>query len=123
MHWDVVLRARAIENTCYVLGSTQLVPASVGLSVVVDPFGIVLGTCVETEGIVTARITAARVADVRRTLPALEHRRYRATAAVCRLPLVAWRALSPDGAVPRALSGVDRPCWGRGRATAGADAP
>lgn len=76
MHWELLLRARAIENTCYVLGSSQPPPASVGLTMVIDPFGLVAGTCAETEGIVVTRISQNRLDEVRAIVPSLEHQRY-----------------------------------------------
>lgn len=76
MHWETLLRARAIENTCYVLGSSQPPPASVGLTMIVDPFGLVASTCTENEGIVTSQISLSRLDEVRKIIPSLEHRRY-----------------------------------------------
>lgn len=79
-HWDVLLRARAVENLCYVLA-----PAQVGLhrngretyghSMIVHPWGEVLACRPEGAGLVTADIDLAQVADLRRRFPALAHRR------------------------------------------------
>lgn len=76
MHWDTLLRARAIENTCYVVAACQPAPLSVGLSMIVDPGGLSISTVADNEGLAIARLTAARLADVRRILPSLQHRRY-----------------------------------------------
>lgn len=81
MHWESLLRARAIENTCYVLGSNQPPPASVGLSMIVDPFGHVAASCVAAEGLAMHRLEPSHLRLVRETVPALQHRRYRVVAA------------------------------------------
>lgn len=78
-HWEVLLRARAIENQCYIVA-----PAQGGLhengrrtwghTLVVDPWGDVLGCRPEGQGVVQVRIERARIAEVRAQLPALAHR-------------------------------------------------
>ncbi|KQP12745.1 carbon-nitrogen hydrolase family protein [Pseudorhodoferax sp. Leaf267] len=78
-HWETLLRARAIENLAYVCA-----PAQGGLhengrrtwghTMLVDPWGQVLDERAEGEGCVLATLDAARLAQVRRQLPALEHR-------------------------------------------------
>ena len=78
-HWDTLLRARAIENLAYVVA-----PAQGGLhengrrtwghSMVVDPWGEVLAQQAEGAGVVAATLERERLAQVRRQLPALEHR-------------------------------------------------
>lgn len=77
LHWETLLRARAIENTVYVLASSQPAPLSAGLSMIVDPFGLVLGTVASREGLATASLSPPHLAEVRQILPCLEHRRYR----------------------------------------------
>ena len=79
-HWEVLLRARAIENLAYVGASAQggVHPsgrATWGQSLVVDPWGQVLGQLAQGEGLVLAELDPARVAQCRRQLPALQHRR------------------------------------------------
>ncbi|MBK1714456.1 carbon-nitrogen hydrolase family protein [Rubrivivax gelatinosus] len=79
-HWELLLRARAVENQCYVLA-----PAQGGLhesgrrtwghSLIADPWGEVLAQRDEGEGVVLAEVSAARLAEVRSQLPALAHRR------------------------------------------------
>lgn len=81
MHWDVLLRARAIENTCYVLGSSQPPPLSAGLSTIVDPLGVNAATCVAGEGVAVHRLDRRHLRHVRETVPSIRHRRYRITAA------------------------------------------
>ena len=78
-HWDVLMRARAIENQCYLIAPAQggLHPngrRTWGHSMVVDPWGEVLACRVEGEGVVLAELDAARLAEVRQSLPALQHR-------------------------------------------------
>ncbi len=78
-HWETLLRARAIENLAYVVA-----PAQGGLhengrrtwghSMVVDPWGEVLAQRAEGPGVVAAALERERLAQVRRQLPALEHR-------------------------------------------------
>jgi deaminated glutathione amidase len=81
MHWEALLRARAIENTCYVLGANQPPPASAGLSMILDPMGLAAATCLGTEGIALHRLQQSHLRRVRETVPSLQHRRYRVTAA------------------------------------------
>jgi deaminated glutathione amidase len=79
-HWELLLRARAVENQCYVLaaaqgGTHENGRRTWGHSMVVDPWGEVLAVQAEGEGVVIADIDATKLAAVRKQLPALEHRR------------------------------------------------
>jgi nitrilase len=79
-HWQLLLRARAVENQCYVLASAQGGThengrRTWGHSMVVDPWGEVLAVCEEGEGMALAQIDTERIAQVRMQLPALAHRR------------------------------------------------
>jgi nitrilase len=79
-HWELLLRARAVENQCYVLapaqgGTHENGRRTFGHSLVVDPWGEVLACREEGEGVVLAELDPARIAEVRRQLPALAHRR------------------------------------------------
>lgn len=79
-HWELLLRARAVENQCYVIAAAQggLHPTgrrTWGHSMVVDPWGEVLAVRPEGEGVVLAEVDPARLADIRSRLPALRHRR------------------------------------------------
>jgi nitrilase len=79
-HWELLLRARAVENQCYVLapaqgGSHENGRRTWGHSMIVDPWGEVLGTLPEGEGVVLAELDLQRLDAVRRQLPALAHRR------------------------------------------------
>jgi predicted amidohydrolase len=80
LHWETLLRARAIENTCFVLASCQPPPESVGMSMVVDAGGLTLAGVAGGEGVATASIDLDRLKEVRAVLPCLEHRRYRIAA-------------------------------------------
>ncbi len=74
-HWQTLLRARAIENTCYVVAAAQCGRSYSGHSAVVDPMGQVVAGLAEEPGVVTGDLSSDRVAEVRRTNPALQHRR------------------------------------------------
>jgi predicted amidohydrolase len=73
-HWATLLRARAIENTCYVLAAGQCGRRYIGCSMGVDPMGVVVAALGEESGLVVADVDAARVATVRRTNPSLLNR-------------------------------------------------
>jgi deaminated glutathione amidase len=75
-HWVTMCRARAIENTSYLLGAAQPPPTYSGRSLVLDPMGVELAGLGELEGVATAEVTAERVAAVRAVLPVLAQRRY-----------------------------------------------
>jgi deaminated glutathione amidase len=78
-HWELLLRARAVENLAYVIAPAQggvheNGRRTWGHSMVVDPWGKVLAQREEGAGVVMAQIDDARLAQVRAQLPALEHR-------------------------------------------------
>jgi len=79
-HWHVLLRARAIENGCFVFAPAQWGEhaegrRTYGHSLIVDPWGEVLADAGEGVGIVTARINLAAIANARRMVPSLQHDR------------------------------------------------
>lgn len=79
-HWELLLRARAVENQAYVIapaqgGTHENGRRTWGHSMVVDPWGEVLAVRDEGAGVVLADIDPARIAAVRTQLPALTHRR------------------------------------------------
>ncbi len=79
-HWELLLRARAVENQAYVIapaqgGRHQNGRRTWGHSMIVDPWGEVLGCLPEGEGLVLAELDGKRLAAIRRQLPALQHRR------------------------------------------------
>ncbi|HEY6895876.1 MAG TPA: carbon-nitrogen hydrolase family protein, partial [Rhodocyclaceae bacterium] len=78
-HWELLLRARAVENQCYVLASAQggrhpNGRMTHGNSMIIDPWGEVLARIDKGEGVVCAELERARIAEVRSSLPALSHR-------------------------------------------------
>ena len=79
LHWEVLLRARAIENGCFVLAADQVgehLPgrACFGHSMIVDPRGTVLAECEDGPGYCVADLDLALVDTVREQLPVLRHR-------------------------------------------------
>jgi nitrilase len=79
-HWELLLRARAVENQCYVIAPAQggvheNGRRTFGHSMIVDPWGDVLAVRDAGEGVVMAELDPARIASVRSQLPALQHRR------------------------------------------------
>ena len=75
-HWMTMCRARAIENTSYLLAAAQPPPVYCGRSLVVDPMGIEIVGLGDTDGVATAEISPERVSSVRALLPVLTQRRY-----------------------------------------------
>ncbi len=78
-HWEVLLRARAIENQCYVLASGQggTHPSgrqTWGHSMLIDPWGEIVASMATGAGVVVGDFDPARIAAVRESLPALQHR-------------------------------------------------
>ena len=78
-HWEILLRARAIENQCYVLaigqgGLHENRRETHGNSMLIDPWGVVLTRSDKGEGVVIGDLDHARIAEVRASLPALKHR-------------------------------------------------
>jgi predicted amidohydrolase len=81
-HWEILCRARAIENQCWLLAANQtgMSPhgfADYGHSMIVDPWGTVVARAGDEEGVVLAEIDRTKLARVRRELPCLEHARLR----------------------------------------------
>lgn len=79
-HWEILLRARAIENQCYVLAAAQGGKhengrRTWGHSMLIDPWGEILDCLPEGPGVAIGNISQSRLADVRQALPALSHRR------------------------------------------------
>lgn len=75
-HWNTLIRARAIENTAYVLAADQCAPTGAGNSTVVDPMGIALASVGEVQGLGVAVVERERLDHVRTVNPALTLRRY-----------------------------------------------
>jgi predicted amidohydrolase len=79
-HWEVLVRARAIEQQAFVVAANQVGEhggghRSGGRSMIVDPWGVVLATAPDSETHVIADIDLDHQQDIRRRLPALRHRR------------------------------------------------
>ncbi len=78
-HWEILLRARAIENQCYVLAAAQGGQhpngrRTWGHSMLVDPWGEIIAQEAEGEAVVFGDLDLGRLADIRKSLPALTHR-------------------------------------------------
>lgn len=78
-HWNVLARARAIENTVYVVAVSQAPPFSTGGSLFVDPMGVVLGSLGEEPQTMTVTVDSERVRSVRLKNPSLSDRQYSVT--------------------------------------------
>jgi predicted amidohydrolase len=79
-HWEVLVRARAIENQAFVIAANQVGPHPGGLrsggrSMIVDPWGVVLAQASDSEHHILAELDLERQAEIREQLPALAHRR------------------------------------------------
>ncbi|KAK2583065.1 hypothetical protein KPH14_009098 [Odynerus spinipes] len=79
-HWEVILRARAIETQCYVIAAAQVGAhnkkrTSWGHSVIIDPWGTVLAQCADKIGIAVAEIDLDLLTKVRKNMPCEQHRR------------------------------------------------
>lgn len=79
-HWEILLRARAIENQCYVLASAQggthlNQRRTWGHSMLIDPWGVVLGDLPAGEGFISGVLSKNKLNEVRSQLPALAHRK------------------------------------------------
>jgi deaminated glutathione amidase len=78
-HWELLLRARAVENQCYIVAPNQWGThrdgkASYGRSMIVDPWGVVLAQAPDEDGVVVAELDRERMENVRRALPSLANR-------------------------------------------------
>jgi predicted amidohydrolase len=79
-HWEVLLRARAIEDQCYVIAANQIGEHAPGIrsggrSMIVDPWGVVLATAPDAETVVVADLDLGRLEAIRTKLPSLANRR------------------------------------------------
>jgi deaminated glutathione amidase len=77
-HWELLLRARAVENQCYVVAANQwgIVEgkASFGRSSIVDPWGVVLAQAPDEDGVISAELDREHMERIRRSLPSLANR-------------------------------------------------
>lgn len=79
VHWEILLRARAIENQTYILAAAQggrhvTGRRTWGHSMLIDPWGQIRSICVEGEGLAMGDIDETLLSTVREKLPALKHR-------------------------------------------------
>jgi predicted amidohydrolase len=75
-HWTTMCRARAIENTSYLIAAAQPPPSYCGHSLVLDPMGVEVAKLGEATGLATAELSLERIHSVRASLPVLTQRRY-----------------------------------------------
>lgn len=78
-HWQVLLQARAIENTCYVIAPAQTgqhyaLRQSHGHAMIIDPWGGILADAGDEPGVAIAEINPIRLEQIRRQMPSLQHR-------------------------------------------------
>jgi nitrilase len=90
-HWEILVRARAVENLSYVIAAAQggyhaNGRETYGDSMIVDPWGVVLDRLPRGSGVVSAAIESARLKSIRHNFPAIQHRRL-----LCVLPEEAQR--------------------------------
>ena len=79
-HWEVLLRARAIEDQCFVVAANQIGEHAPGMrsggrSMIVDPWGVVLAQAPDAETVIVAELDLARQDEIRAKLPSLANRR------------------------------------------------
>jgi deaminated glutathione amidase len=78
-HWELLLRARAVENQCFVAaanewGTHEGGKASYGRSMIVDPWGVILAQAADEDSVITAELERAHMERIRRDLPSLANR-------------------------------------------------
>jgi len=76
MHWQTLVTARALENTCYVVATGECGERNIGQSMVVDPLGVAIARAGEAPTLLVADIDPARIAHARKVLPVLANRRF-----------------------------------------------
>jgi deaminated glutathione amidase len=100
-HWEVLVRARAIENQCFVIAPNQVGDHPGGLrsggrSLIVDPWGLVLAGAADTETFIVAELDPANQTAIRRRMPTLSRRRPQA---------YAWDQPGAEAAAAKVLAG------------------
>jgi predicted amidohydrolase len=78
-HWELLLRARAVENQCYVVAANQWGTfadgkAAYGRSSIIDPWGVVLAQAPDEDTVISAELDRKRLEEIRRALPSLANR-------------------------------------------------
>ena len=74
-HWQIMLRARAIENGVYIIAPDQIGNIYSGRSMIIDPFGSIILDLGNDEGVSVTKISTDRIQQVRTSLPLLQNRR------------------------------------------------
>jgi len=75
-HWETLVTARALENTCYVVACGECGERNIGMSMVVDPLGVAIARANEAPTLLLAAIDPARITHARQVLPVLANRRF-----------------------------------------------
>lgn len=75
-HWEVLVTARALENTTYVIAVGECGERNIGCSMVVDPLGVAIAKAAEAPALLFAEIEPARLQNARTVLPVLANRRF-----------------------------------------------
>lgn len=75
-HWELMVAARALENTVYVAACGECGPRNIGHSMVVDPLGVVVARLAEEPALLWADVSAERLTQARHRLPVLANRRF-----------------------------------------------
>ena len=76
MHWEVLVTARALENTTYMVAVGECGERNIGNSMVVDPLGVAIARAAEAPALVFAELDKDRLAHARKVLPVLANRRF-----------------------------------------------
>ena len=76
MHWEIMARARALENTVYVAALSEISARNIGCSMVVDPLGVPVSRAGAAEALITADMSRSVLEDARKVLPVLENMRF-----------------------------------------------
>lgn len=77
-HWELMLAARALENTCFVLGAGECGPQNIGNSMIIDPLGVVIAARGASPGLMIETLDLAQLQKARCDLPVLQNRRFAA---------------------------------------------
>jgi predicted amidohydrolase len=75
-HWETLVTARALENTCYMIAAGECGERNIGASLVIDPLGVAVARAGEAPVLLFAELDPARIAHARDVLPALANRRF-----------------------------------------------
>lgn len=76
-HWEVMVTARALENTCYVAAVGECGPRNIGCSMLVDPLGVAVARAGSTPDLLFADVDLERIRATRTALPVLANRRFK----------------------------------------------